>query len=71
MSRWTDNKKYYSKHGNDIWITTPKIYKVTTDQRDFTYRTYGKLDYKQTVKNFYKAGFTNVVITYLGRDVTF
>lgn len=70
MSRWTNNKKYYSSNGNNIWISTPNVYKVITDQGEIIHRMYGKLDYKQTVKNFYKAGYTNVSIVYLGRDVS-
>lgn len=70
MSRWTENKRYFSKHGNDIWITTPNIYRVTTDQGVFDYRTYNKLDYKTTLNNFKKAGYTNINICFIGRDVT-
>lgn len=72
MSRWTDNKRYYSKHGNDIWIDSHyNIYKITTDQKIFDYRTRGRLNYKETLKNFYKEGYTNVNIVYLGREIVF
>ena len=71
MSRWTDNKKRFSRNGCNIWVTTPNIYKVTTDQGDFSYTTSGKLDYRKTLENFKKAGYTNVSIAFLGRDVTF
>jgi hypothetical protein len=71
MSRWTQNKGYYSKHGRDIWITTPNIYKITTAQKDFYVRSYRQIDYKTTLRELYKQGYTNIVITYLGRDVTF
>ena len=72
MSRWTENKRYFSKHGNDIWITPQRnIYHVTTDQKDFEYKTSGRLDYKETLKRFYKAGYTNVNISYVGREIAF
>lgn len=70
MSRWTENKRFYSKHGNDIWITTPNIYIVTTDQCTFKVERY-KLDYKQTIINLKKAGYTNINICCIGRNVTF
>ena len=70
MSRWQENKKKFSKRGNDIWISTPNIYKVTTNQGDFEYRTYNNLDFKKTIENFKKAGYTNINICFIGRDVT-
>ena len=71
MSRWTQNKGYYSKNGCNIWVTTPNVYKVTTAQKDFLIRSYSRIDYKATLRELYKQGYTNIVITYLGRDVTF
>ena len=70
MSRWTEDKKRFSKHGLDRWIAIPNIYRVTTDQGVFEYRTVNRLDYKVTVQNFRKAGYTNINICYIGRDVT-
>ena len=70
MSRWTENKKKYSNHGCDVWIATPKLYKVTADGEIFYHRTQGNLDYKKTVINFKKAGYTDINILYMGRDVS-
>lgn len=64
--------KYYSnyKKNNNIWAFQ-NVYRITTDQGEMMYRTYGRLDYKETIKAFYKKGYTNVHINYIGRDVTF
>ena len=69
MSRWTENKRKFSKNGGDIWIGPPRLYQVTTDQKNFLVRR-NKLDYKQTIINLKNAGYTNINITCLGRDVT-
>ena len=72
MSRWTENKRYYSKHGNDIWTTpTRNVYRITTKQKDFEIKLKGKLDYKETLKRMYKAGYTEINICYIGREIAF
>ena len=71
MSRWTENKFNYKKH-YDVWIDSHiNLYRVTTDQGTIDYKTRGRLDYKKTVKNFLAAGYTNINICYIGRQVVF
>ena len=67
MSRWIKHKTY----NHDIWINKPKRhYIITTKQgtfeidRDF-------LDYKKTIENMKKAGYTNINISFVGYNVTF
>ena len=69
MSRWTDDKKRFSKHGHDIWVGCQKHYIVTTDQATFYVDRYN-LDYKKTIQNLKNAGYTNINITCLGFNTT-
>lgn len=71
VSRYTPNKKNPFKNNFTSWIAGGYVYKVTTDQGEIIHRCQNKLDYKETLRRFYKAGYTNVNITLLGRDVTF
>lgn len=50
-----------------VWIQE-KVYIVSTDQGSFTVKAQN-LDYKETVKEYYKHGYTNVHIAYIGRSV--
>lgn len=69
MSRWTENKYKYRKN-YDVWIDgSYHIYKVYTSQGVFTVRRH-RLDYKQTLKNLAAAGYSNISIVDLGREVT-
>ena len=70
MSRWTQNKFKYKKN-YDVWIGADYfIYDITTDQKNFRVWRHN-LDYKATRENLKKAGYTNINIVCLGRDVTF
>lgn len=51
-----------------IWIKPENVYKVSTDQGVFTIRA-ARLDYKQTIRNYYEKGYTNVHITHIGQAV--
>lgn len=49
-----------------IWINKPKrLYIVSTDQGTFKVSR-ERLDYKQTIINMKKAGYTNINISYIG-----
>ena len=69
MSRWTENKFKY-KTNSDYWTAANYfVYEITTDQEIFrVWRR--KLDYKKTIQNLKDAGYTNITIVCLGRDVS-
>ena len=49
------------------WIQK-NVYIVSTDQGNFTI-TADRIDYRQTIREYYKKGYTNVSIAYIGRQV--
>ena len=51
-----------------IWSGPDRVYIITTDQGKFKVQAQ-RLDYKETIKAYYKKGYTNVHITCLGRSV--
>lgn len=70
MTNW-DNLKKFKKYNYDIWVNTPKNhYIITTDQQIFYVDRYN-LDYKKTVANLKKAGYTNINIAHIGKNTTF
>lgn len=70
MSRWTENK-YKFRNNSDTWIAANyHLYRVETAQAVFTVRR-RRLDYKQTIINLKNAGYTDICIVDMGRDVTF
>jgi len=63
MSRYIKHKTY---DNHTIWINKPKRrYIVTTAQRQFVVDRF-RLDYKQTIVNLKKAGYTNINISCVG-----
>ena len=68
MSIWTDNKYKYKKQYT-VWTGQKNLYKVTTAQKDFLVHAI-RLDYKKTKENLKKAGYTDINIIFLGRDVS-
>lgn len=52
-----------------MWVRPDNLYIVSTDQGKFKIRAQ-RLDYKQTISQYRKEGYTNVRITCLGYDVT-
>ena len=70
MSRWYHTDKMRFKKHYDIWDSPEKLYKVTTDQKEFLVHA-KNLDYKKTIENMKRAGYTNINIFCMGRDVTF
>lgn len=70
MSRWTSNKFKYKKN-YDVWTAANYyVYRIETAQAVFTVSRH-RLDYKQTIINLKNAGYTDINIVNLGRDVTF
>lgn len=56
---------------NVIWVNKPKRhYIITTDQATFTVDL-DRLDYRKTIANMRKAGYTNINIACVGYNVTF
>ena len=60
----------FKTNSGDFWTAPQNIYKITTAQKTFTVSRY-RLDYKKTIANLKAAGYTDINITYLGKNVTF
>ena len=67
MSRYAPKSIYCRKNGNyTIWVGRPKRhYIVTTDQGTLEHDAI-YLDYKGTIANLKKAGYTNINISCVG-----
>ena len=70
MSRYSPFKKSQFQKHNDIWTGCKYIYLIQTAQKDFYIATHNRIDYKKTARLYYQKGFTDVNITFIGRDVT-
>jgi hypothetical protein len=44
------------------------VYRVKTDQKEF-YIKAAWIDYKETIKDYYKQGYTNISISCIGRSI--
>jgi hypothetical protein len=62
-------QQFKQYNAGTYWTGPKNMYLVTTDQGVFRHSAY-HLDYRETVKNFIKAGYTNVSICCVGKDVT-
>ena len=70
MSRHAPDYGVRYKDNNTIWINKPKKhYIITTDQKTF-YVDRRNLDYKKTIENMKRAGYTNINISFVGYNVT-
>jgi len=61
--------RYFKRDNSTIWHTLPNVYKITCDQGEFFVSEY-RLNYKETIADLKKAGYTHVYITCLGRNVS-
>ena len=69
MSRWTNTSAQAFKKHYTIYPAPPNYYRITTDQGTFDV-TRRYLNYKETIANMKKAGYTNINICCLGKNVT-
>ena len=69
MSRWAPKRKSFKDP--IIWVNKPKrLYSITTAQGSFYIKS-DYLDYKKTVADLKRKGYTNINIAFIGYDVTF
>ena len=61
--------QYKQYNQNVTWSGPDNVYIVTTDQATFQVIRH-RLDYKKTIANLKAAGYTNINICYVGKNVT-
>lgn len=70
MSRWSNRSiRDFNTNNGDFWTGPRNHYIITTDQTTFHVDRI-RLDYKKTIENLTRAGYTNISIVHAGKNVT-